>query len=68
MDQAINKISMTRQVKSCMLDSYKAQWVQTVNRDQSARSTGGNKLRKYRLLNVHGKREKNLSNDNAPVS
>ena len=26
MDQAINKLSMTRQVKSCRLDNYKAQW------------------------------------------
>ena len=49
---------MTRHVKSSMLDSYKTQWVQTVNRDQSARNTGGNKLRNYRLLNLHGKRKK----------
>ena len=47
---SISNFNMNSQVSINMIDSYKLQWIRLVTTNQSARGTGGNKLRNYKLF------------------
>ena len=49
----INKSKIIDDIRDKMMIGFRAEWSETLNRDQSARRRGGNKLRKYKLLKSH---------------
>ena len=46
----ISKFKMTRQIEVNMMANHELQWLNIITRDQSSRGTGGNKLKKYKLV------------------
>ena len=48
--EPISKIKMIDEVTGKIMTSFRSEWLETINRDTSARSQGGNKLRNYKHI------------------